>query len=156
MGEEVESRVLLRCTSQLENALESDSDLAHYLNSEGYLKDDDYETVVNPTSALSRREKASLLVGGVKNKVALKPERYHDFVKHLRLNARKYGDIVSILDATYGKLARLASYNTIIANALDISISGEKIAYYKHLIVKSSNLRQSSEQKLMESDFFES
>ena len=102
MGEEVESRVLLRCTSQLENAFESDSDLAHHLNGEGYLKDDDYESVVNPSSLLSKREKASVLVGGIRNKVALKPERYHDFMKYLRLNPRKYGDIVSILDATYG------------------------------------------------------
>ena len=104
MADEVESRVLRRCSSQLENAFESDSDLTHYLNSEGYLKDNDYEEIVNPNSTLSKRDKASILVKGVKNKVSLNANRYHEFLKHLRLNTRKYGDIVDILDSAYGKL----------------------------------------------------
>ena len=103
MNDDVESLVLLDCTVQLENALEADTDLAHFLHKEGFLKDDDYEDVINPKSLLNRKEKASILVAGIKNKVTLNSQRYHVFLKHLRLFPRKYGDIVHILDASYGR-----------------------------------------------------
>ncbi len=111
MAETVESLVLLRCTSQLEIAFESDVDLAHYLNVEGYLKNDEHEAVINPSSVLTKREKSSILVRGIKNKIELNSNRYHELLRHLRLNARKYKDIVDILDTEYGKIARLIPIN---------------------------------------------
>ena len=57
MSDSVESNVLLRSTSFLERAFESDSDLAHHLNKEGYLKDDDYDDVINPKTMLSGRKR---------------------------------------------------------------------------------------------------
>ena len=78
--------------------MKSDSDLAHHLNKEGYLKDDDYDDVINPKTNAMRKEKASILVAGIKNKVEQNPQRYHEFLKHLRLSPRKYGDVVDVLD----------------------------------------------------------
>ena len=103
MSDSVESNVLLRSTSLLERAFESESDLAHHLNKEGYLKDDDYDDVINPKTMLSRKENASILAGGIKNKVEQNPQRYHEFLKDLRLSPRKYGDVVDLLDKHFGE-----------------------------------------------------
>ena len=106
MGENLESTVLVVCTGQLERAFECDRDLAHHLNKEGYVKDDEYNEVTDPKSMLSKREKASILVSGIKKTVALKSQRYHDFLDYLQLYPRKYGDIADILDNVYGEYCK--------------------------------------------------
>ena len=106
MGENLESTVLVVCTGQLERAFECDRDLAHHLNKEGYVKDDEYNEVTDPKSMLSKREKASILVSGIKKTVALKSQRYHDFLDYLKLYPRKYGDIADILDNVYGEYCK--------------------------------------------------
>ena len=113
MGDNLESTVLLVCTSQLEKAFESDRDLAHHLNKEGYVKDDEYNEVTDPKSIISKREKASILVSGIKKTVALNSQRYHDFLDYLRLSPRKYGDIVGILDNVYGEYCKFYAHEIV-------------------------------------------
>ena len=57
MSNSVESNVLLHSTSLLERAFESNSDLAHHLNKEGYLKDNDYDDVINPKTIYRGRKR---------------------------------------------------------------------------------------------------
>ena len=102
MGDADEYTVLLHLTSKLEQEFEGDTDLAHYLHEQGYIKDNDYSDIIDPKSLLSRRDKSSLLVSGIRQKVALYPRKYHDIVDYLRLNSRKYGDIVNLLDIKLG------------------------------------------------------
>jgi len=109
MGDNIEYQVLLHLTSQLELEFEGDIDLAHFLNREGYIKDNDYSDVINPKSLLSRNNKSSILVSGIKHKVASYPERYYGLIDHLRSNSRKYGDIVNLLDVKFSECFTIES-----------------------------------------------
>ncbi len=103
MSESKEYLALVGTTSQLEKAFESDTDLYHYLHLKGYIKDDHYNEVINPRSALSKKEKSSMVVSAIRQKVALNSQRYYVLLNYLRLNPRKYGDVVNLLEDTLSK-----------------------------------------------------
>ena len=106
MAETTEFLTLINCTGKLEIALQSDRELAQFLNSEGFITDEVYTDVSSATSMQTPLQKAGTLVACIKNKVKLNPKRYHTLVRHLRQNKRKYEDIVSILDEEYKRVMR--------------------------------------------------
>ena len=104
MAESTEYLTLLNCTGKLEIALQSDRELAQFLNQEGFITDEVYTDVTNTTSVQTAVQKAGTLISCIKNKVKLNSSRYHRFVYYLRQNKRRYEDIVSILDKEYNKI----------------------------------------------------
>ena len=100
-----ETTTLINCTGHLETAMQSDRELAHFLNREGFITDEVYTEVSRATSMQTPLEKAGTLVACIKDKVKLNPKRYHTLVCHLRQNKRKYEDIVSILDEEYKRVS---------------------------------------------------
>ena len=104
MAETTEYLTLLNCTGKLEIALQSDRELAQFLNKEGFITDEVYAGVSSTTSVQTAVQKAGTLVSCIKNKVKLNPKRYHKLVRHFHQNKRKYEDIMSILDEEYGRL----------------------------------------------------
>ena len=104
MAETTEFLTLLNCTGKLEIALQSDRELAQFLNKEGFITDEVYADVSSTTSVQTSIQKAGTLIFHIKNKVKLNPKRYHKLVCHLRQNKRKYEDIVNILEEEYYRL----------------------------------------------------
>ena len=104
MAETTEYLTLINCTGKLETALQSDRELAQFLNQEGFITDEVYTDVTNTTSMQTPLQKAGTLIACIKNKVKLNSSRYHRFVYYLRQNKRRYEDIVSILDKEYNKI----------------------------------------------------
>ncbi len=94
----MEYDALVSCTDKLEIALTGDQEILHFLEQEGYNIPDD---VSNPTSMLSDRQKAGLVVTAIKNKVSLNTRNYQKLLDHFHRNKRKYGDIITILEQAY-------------------------------------------------------
>ena len=110
MAETTEFLTLINCTGKLEIALQSDRELAQFLNKEGFINDEVYTDVSSATSMQTPLQKAGTLVACIKNKVKLNPKRYHILVRHFRQNKRKYEDIMSILEE---------EYNTVMCDSQD-------------------------------------
>ena len=95
---------LVNCTAKLNITLRSDDTILHFLDREGFIKPNIYEDINYPKSLLSAREKAGLLVTGIKDKVELNPKNYHTLMRYFREDRRMYGDIADILDEEYLKI----------------------------------------------------
>ena len=104
MAETTEYLTLLNCTGKLEIALQSDRELAQFLNREGFITDEVYTDVTSATSMQTPLQKAGTLIVYIKNKVKLNSKRYHKLVRYLRQNKRKYEDIVNILEEEYNRV----------------------------------------------------
>ena len=102
MSDSEEYRTVVKCTKQLEIALQSDRDIAHFLHQEGFVTEEVYDDVLNPRSTLTDHQKAGKLVTAIRNKVELSAQDYHTFVNHLR-NNKINKTIVMILDEEYNK-----------------------------------------------------
>ena len=97
---------MLRCSEQLSTALQSlDRELVHFLLEEGFITENLSEKVLNPLTLLSAADKAGLLVPRIRDRVKLSFQDYHKLVEYLRLNKRKHGSIVDILDKEYNRKA---------------------------------------------------
>ncbi len=99
---------IVKCTDKLENALQYDRDIAHFLFENGFICKDVYEDVLNPKSMLSVGDKAGLLVSGIRKKVELNPQNYMKLIKHLRRD-EKYSDILFIMESVYSDTQQSAS-----------------------------------------------
>ncbi len=100
--EMAEFRTVKKCTSQLEMALGSCKDFLCFLDEEELIRDSVYNNLRDPTSNLSKDDKASSLVLEIRRVVKLKSENYHTIMKYLR-SKDQYRDIVEILDNEYQK-----------------------------------------------------
>ena len=95
----------MNCTDKLEIALRGDRAITHFLHTNGLITEETYDSVNDPRSkTLSPREKATLLVADIKDKVSLNPKNYHHFVGYFRENKRLYKDILHILSEEYYSL----------------------------------------------------
>ena len=98
MAESKECATLVKHIKELEIALSSDTDILHFLNKEGFIKDNVYDEVRDPKSTMSPAEKSYKVVNAIRNKVKLNPQSYHKLLHHFRQDRRSYGDIANILD----------------------------------------------------------
>lgn len=67
------------------------------------------ERVLDPLTLLSAADKAGLLVPRIRDRVKLSCQDYHKLLEYLRLNWRKHGSIVDILDKEYDRETGLHS-----------------------------------------------
>ena len=101
MTESKEYSTIIKCEGMLETALKNDKEITHFFHLQGFITSEDYENITGPTSRLSVADKAVILVAGIRDRVKLNPENYHKFIDHLRLNKRRHGDILAILEREY-------------------------------------------------------
>jgi hypothetical protein len=99
----VELKTLVFCTTQLEMAFAgADRELIHFLYCENFISDSVRDTVLNPRSLLSDREKAGELVKGVKKKVKEDPRNYYTLINKLKQNqSAYYKPLLGTLEAEY-------------------------------------------------------
>lgn len=102
----VEYTTLEKCTSQLKSALKSDiKEIAKFLFQEGFITIKFYEEVLEPNSTSS--VDADKLLLQVMRRVKLDPTVYYKFVNFLRLNQKKYDDLMDLVDAEYFGIKKL-------------------------------------------------
>ncbi len=103
----MEYTTLMNCADKLEIALHKDRDMTHFLHKSGLISEETYDSVSDPRSTtLNPREKASVLVQDIKDKVRLNPENYHILIQYLRENQWQYKDILDILSKKYEGLTQ--------------------------------------------------
>ncbi len=107
-----EFRTVKKCTPQLEMALGSCKDFLWFLDGEELIQDQVYNNLRDPTSNLSKDDKASSLVLEIRRVVKLESENYHTIMKYLRSKSQ-YRNIVKILDREYQKQLEDAGRYTI-------------------------------------------
>ncbi len=114
MPDSVELKTIKKCTSALETALrEIDRDLVHFLNDEGFIRDEAHDTILN-SSSRSEASKAGELVTRIKTTVDLDPAKYHTLISWFKEKGASYQPIVNILEDEYrrqlGKSLKTCSY----------------------------------------------
>ena len=102
-----ELTTLVNCTQKLELALQDDRDIVHFLNGKGLISDDVHSDVIEPTSMLSRRAKAGLVVDAIKSSVKRNCRNYYILTNYLHQDRRKYSDIISILDEEFQRVSSI-------------------------------------------------
>jgi hypothetical protein len=101
-----EFRTLRVCTAQLETALKGlDRNLIHFLNREGFIKDEVHDHILNPVTMLRDDQKAWELAKWIIHRVKQHPPSYHVFLGRLKLSGKVYEPIVGILEAEFAKQA---------------------------------------------------
>ena len=104
-----EYKTLNNCIEQLDFGLKSDiTGITHFLYREGFIAEDLYEKILDPTSAFSEADKATKLVFKIRDSVKLDSSKYYMLVNHFRQNKHLDG-IVQILDSEYFGIGKLAS-----------------------------------------------
>ena len=109
MAESREYTTLLNCTEALEIELGQDRSVLLFLHREGLIPDEVFESVDDQKSVLSDREKSSMVVKGIKNKVKYTPNNYYKLLEYLQVDERRHGNIVNILDEEYERLGANAT-----------------------------------------------
>ena len=105
MAESKEFLTVKHCSSALNTALRSiDADTVFFLNNEGFISNSLCDQVLDPTTILSKEQKAILLVTSIRNRIEVSAQEYHKLVGHLSQNRRQYGSIVDTLNTEYSRL----------------------------------------------------
>ena len=105
-----ELRTLQECTPQLETALEGlDRRFVHFLQMEGFIRDDIADEIQNPKTSLTEAQKAREIVKWIKNRVRLDPPSYHVLLYGLNHSGHTYQPIVWILKTKYAMLKQCKS-----------------------------------------------
>ena len=106
----LEYATLGKCVTQLESALGFYfKEITIYLFGEGFIADELYMEFLEPQSTYSSAEKATKLVLQIMSRVSLEPVNYYKLINYLRLDKRKYGDIVEVLDAEYFGIRKVSA-----------------------------------------------
>ena len=115
MESSLEYRAITNCARYLEIALQSDRDIVHFLNLEGFITQEVCDDVLNPRPRLTERQNAGQLVTGIRNAVLLSPRHYSTLLSYFRADRARYGGIVDILDREYHKQQQSGVYYYIAA-----------------------------------------
>ena len=113
---------ILRCAGQLENTLQSDRNIVHYLRRENFIPEDVYEDVLNPNSMLSAASKASELIYQVRLRVKKNTKHFHTFMDYLYQDRETYATLIKPLDDTYLSVSK-AINEAAVVNYSEIATS---------------------------------
>ncbi len=75
-------------------------ELADLMDREGFISENDYETVTRIGSPHTDQQKAGIMVSSLIRKVELNPANYQKFLEWVKKGGRKFQDVVDILDLT--------------------------------------------------------
>ena len=96
-----ELQTLKTCTPQLETLLKHpERDLVHFLSQKSLISESVQEDVLNPRSMLTERQKAGMLVDGIKDAVSLDKELYYILLRYFEGKGAHYKPVVETLTKT--------------------------------------------------------
>ena len=100
----LELETIKKCSAKLALALRDiGADFIYFLNNEGFITDDDVNSILNPVSVLTAAQKAQELVRLIKESVELSPESYGVLIAELKHRGRRCKAIVRLLGEEYTK-----------------------------------------------------
>ena len=80
-----------------------DEGFVYFLRNEGFISDNDVDSILNPVAVLTVAQKAQELVKLIKDRVELSSDSYRTLVAKFKLMGRRYEPIVKILEGEYAK-----------------------------------------------------
>ena len=99
MDETGAESVLERFRPKLIDVFKSDSKaLADLMHSEGFLSNDDHETVTEVGCMLNKSERARIMVDSLIRKVRINPENYQNFLQLVQPHKKQFSDVVNLLE----------------------------------------------------------
>lgn len=102
MSNTPEYRTIIQCTPELTTALKNDLvSLSGELLAAGLISDDNSAAIRNPFVDASQR--ASQLVGFIRNRISLDTANYHSFIRILKQREDDHKEILQILYKKYGE-----------------------------------------------------
>ena len=97
----MEYTTLVECADKCEIALSGDKAITHFLLVNGIITDEIFDSVNDPKSMLTSRDKSRILVNDIKKMVCLNPQNYHKLIRYFRENKLQYVDILAIFDEKF-------------------------------------------------------
>ena len=73
-------------------------ELADLMHSEGFLSNDDHETVTEVGCMLSKSERARIMVDSLIGKVRINPKNYKNFLQLVEGHKKQFSDVVDVLE----------------------------------------------------------
>ena len=100
----IELTTVKECTQQLETALLClDSELLIFLNKEGFINNQNYDKIRNPSSHLTEKEKAGQLVKWIINRIEQEESEFHKLMNWFNENGKLFCPISDTLKKEYEK-----------------------------------------------------
>ena len=100
--ESAEFRTVKKCAPLLQKALKGlESKVVYFLNEKGFITDDVMSQVLNVKTVLSVTDKTLMLVEGIKTRVDLDEDSYHELVHGFSQGGPHYAPIVKKLNEEY-------------------------------------------------------
>ena len=94
MSDSVESKVVQKCTSELEMALnEPETGFVHFLREKGFINENIADRILNPKASLDDDQKARTLVRMIKNRIKLDAMSYHTLLNEFKRRGAFYSQL---------------------------------------------------------------
>lgn len=102
---------LLNCRQDLELALHpEDTKLVSFLHIQGWITDEVRNSIFDPHSTLTEKQKVCTLLYEIEKKVRLNPRNYCILTGYLKEDQKMYKDILTILDNEYCARSKTKKY----------------------------------------------